>query len=819
MFKSISIILYKSQQAINDNDMLQFHTIGNYDFIGVKSLDNQKLPLYHKNNDFDGDNLYSSHKFYAALHNREDNAESFLNNNDSPYMFVSMIHFNYSTDELTMNQYNYCLNEIEKRLKGSNYIIYDALDCCDIILFLKAELCSQGTQIIQDIDSITEVKYSYSVLSFNIDRINTDNFENEIIDKITVCGIVDDLSCFPKWRKSLESECHQSDDCNIYQYGRMGNEDIIVNIINGSTRLLFNMICKENGALNYSNINYKKTFSFVRIHIDQHKDDQYEPYEKLEKAIELDRLKLEERFILACNTAYEHNNIIIDESIKQAALQVFNSCDYLSQKNFALDIRDCIKNPVSLFLQKIVEYEPIANKSGHDLVEYNESIKKFTTGIMSIVNGSLQADRMFFQVPGFNAVLYDVPSKLIVFYSAFVQNVADLLKDNELNNPFAFLVCPDLYQYTHISKLFNEEERDDGLLLKVRIPVNSLFNTKRLMCELTHEVAHFVGKKSRNRKYRATLEVNMLSAEIIKYVFRKIDLSEYSKKSTSIVLKKMQNTLVENLNKEIDEVRRTFAENDPSVDSFYSYQSYYKKILLNATFNYFKKPNSTDKLLEIVFSDLDLIDLSFEHYNKIKYQLDSNMSRVQLHCISIIDGLHELMKESYADLIMILTLGLDVREYVMSFYKPLYNFYGNPVDILSKNNIGERIASILLAYENKVSQLNLTSYFSEIQSPDEKQKIREFENELKKYTGESDERLINNHNCLSSPAIEYNSKYLARCKRDYENQYVNSRKQMCIRELFSQFKNNDVFLNISSIRKYTADFRNSFYLKDKQLIN
>lgn len=813
MYKSISIILYKAKTRFQNNSLLQMPTIGNYDYIGIKSLDEIQNFTEIMSNDFLNQDFNSFHKFYATLHNETNDAKEFFEMVKKPYMFVSMLHFNYDGVKKSCDQYIKYIEIIEKELDQTNYIIYDSLDCCDIIIFFKVEKYVDGITLIQKLDSIPVVKYSYSILSFDNEIIISNEYnDDEQIDKISICGIIDDYSSFANWIKKLEMKIGGlRGSVKVKKYSRLGNEDIIINILNLSAKNFFMLYGCPREILNSQNEEYNKSLIYVRTHIDKLLDDEM-GIENNQNQIEGIDLKLKKLFLDACVSAKKNNNIIFDMITNQAAIQVLNSCDYLSKNNFALDIRDCINRSVYLFIKKVESYVPKKNISGYDLVEYNESIKKYTSGIMSIVNGSLQADKMFFQVPGFNAVLYDVPSKLIVFYTAFVHDVADILNDIYSDEIFAFLVCPDLYQYTHISKLFNEENRDADLLLKVRIPVKSLFNSNRLLCELTHEVAHYVGKESRNRILRATLENNILSVEILKNIFSGIDIDVFNDVGKKNIYQTLLDYTANKLKGFVNEVKKKKALENVEYNEFGYYQTYYKELLLNAICNMLE--NQQD-FLDGLFNKISILPnitkIKLEDFYTLKKVADRNITMLKLKYSSIIESVHELMKESYADLIMILVLGLTLEEYVLTFYNPLNSLYGNPSDTLSKSNIGERIASVLFAFDSSVQKLDFKSYPN---IDNDNGKFSDFLNELKLYTYERKDIPNKKTNMLSFSSIDFNSGYLKKCKESYNMSHLEDERILRIRKIFKVLKENKILNNIEMIRNYTMKYRDNMFVEN-----
>ena len=101
----------------------------------------------------------------------------------------------------------------------------------------------------------------------------------------------------------------------------------------------------------------------------------------------------------------------------------------------------CILDVYDVFLQRLKSFDYCDNEK---LPDYNDSINKVRHSIMSIVSGALHADHQFFQSQGFNAVQFNIPSKLLVFYMDYVSKLTKVLKDND-EPIFKFIITPNLY--------------------------------------------------------------------------------------------------------------------------------------------------------------------------------------------------------------------------------------------------------------------------------------------------------------------------------------------------------------------------------------
>lgn len=513
----------------SDKEVKIYRTFGNHDSISIAPISGNTSTELLKG-------MWEKTSFYShdikageSIHNlfaiANDDYKLFWEN-EMPYLFMSSIQLNYNETEKFEDQFEFFKIELSKVLeensfeKNSSYAIYNSLDSSDFILFLKTNNYLDGANIIHKIPLESSYHhYSYSVCGLNEDLILKNLEENnEIIPKVVICSVLEDFSQYKNWFnrfcKEYPYELKQnifSDDlyenkneCEEYVHlARLGNEDICINIYNCNLKHFFKMFFMKDGVFYHGDEYVKFTFARLRIQFDSTigdiKTKLVAPYK-------------EGTSFIAAHSKIWKNELKhwVNPYISKAIFEVLAATENLELKKFAFDVQDCIRNVLPLFTSKVSEY----NKSyfGYSKKEFENDVILFTTGLLSIANGSLHADKLFINVPGFNAVPCDIPSKLLVYYTAYIQKLSKILNDNK-EYEYRFLLCPDLYLGIEIYPLFYYCS-SDSQLLKARIPIKKLFDSKILLMELSHEVAHYVGVDIRSREERKDL-----ICEMIAYVF------------------------------------------------------------------------------------------------------------------------------------------------------------------------------------------------------------------------------------------------------------------------------------------------------------
>lgn len=526
IWNSLVVSLWCGKYEFDCEDNIKtYKTFGNHDSISIAPISGDTSTeilagMWEKTN-------YFSHNIKAgeSIHNLfaisdDDNCEQFWKN-DTPYLFMSSIQINYNSGEDFNKQYESFFKEVSSILEESEFIknrdfaIYNSLDSGDVILFLKTNIYVVGADIINKITMKSKYNhYSYSVCGLNTNLLLKGLESNqEIIPKVVICSVLADVSKYQKWFENFNREypfelnsnfaIKDNNDFINEEYvhlARLGNEDICINIYNCNMKHFLNMFLKEDGVFYYNNYHVKNVFARLRIQFDSNvvdmNFDSDKSYKNGKSLIE----KSSDQW------KYELTNTV-SAYISKAIFEVLAASENLELKKFAFDVQDCIRNVFPLFTSKLHSY--YKNDFAYSQKKFEHDVILFTTGLLSIANGSLHADKLFINVPGFNAVPCDIPSKLLIYYTAYIQRLTTILNDRE-DFDYRFLLCPDLYLGIEIFPLFYYNN-SDSQLLKARIPIKKLFEPKILLMELSHEVAHYVGSSVRARKERADLLIEMIS--------------------------------------------------------------------------------------------------------------------------------------------------------------------------------------------------------------------------------------------------------------------------------------------------------------------
>lgn len=794
-YDSIIITLYKGRYERSNEHAIQYRTFGEFDYIQISDVpictdedDVNYYKLWQKTEEISRElNVAEScHNLYAFA-TQTDRTEEFWED-QKPYIFVSLLQFKTDLDgrikEKATELERYLNTKSDQRQKF-NYTVYYSLDSCDFVIFIKANAYETGAEQVQSFSVFSDRdrennSYSYSICGIDFQELLNQE-EEEIFEKVMICFVVKQVSAYQKWYGRFSKIFPQIEQREVkenthFNYNRLGNEDVCINIMLCNIRELVQQM-QEGGCLWTGDEDFCKGVMKLRIHFDtnpyidrlsmQPADGETDPEPEGGSYINMYRENVSRE---AKEQLYPF--------VKKALEEVLRSCSYLEEEDFARDVRKCTRASIAMLFDKMNEFwmEDPDETVGRDIVknqiDYNNSVVMVVQGIMSIVNGSLHTDRMFFQSPGFNAVLYDIPVKMLAFYNNFVQMLVHVLNDHSEEKKFCYLLCPDLYLSIKIKKLFdNKYEYPRQRFLLGTIPVKAIFEPKRLMQELVHEVAHCVGDCIRLRSQRWRYTVAMYAETIATSMLAASDHDSDMISVLGNIYDKLGDQNRNKLHKDLTEkIKQYLSEKFIPVAERTEFDYYQIK-----TVNFFEVhviellSEHMDQLLETMES---VIKKSYKESNRPVLEYVSDMSKFigsvhnnvnmifrNLHSIN--SSIHRLTNESFADLVMCETLGIDMDEYVELFYNAHNEEIKDPSSSFlnySKNVTAERIVSVVRCYGKKIKELNYNA---------EDQNYCLYRQKLMVYSEECAQSGSEKKQVILPPAvIRNNIKYLQECRQE-----------------------------------------------------
>lgn len=450
---------------------------------------------------------------YSAIKDKEFWSEK--NRTRFPFIFVTLVQAEYEQAEELSRE----IEELEAYFTTNSrkVITYFTFDTSDLLMVIACKEYNEGIEVIENLHQELNNKlekflkwkltYSFSIAAIRKGVINNKHNTKKItgiIPQVDIYLIEKKLGAINGIYEIIEKSVSEIDGIEIERESVLGCNDEVIKLKNipWSRFLLFyrdgegifNNSSEEyhNGVIGITTIVGAKKVRGSKIDI---------------QGTENRNALLSKTMRQKCvNLKFGKKGQKIDISgIKRNMYQVINSL----QKFEETPLRDYLFQTALLPLNTILDMaEEVSSEEERRI--FSNSFYVFMKEFNLYVQDSGRSDRQFTQMPDFNAKIYDTPVKINAFYNAFIFNMKEYLNDlsqevkpdtKMSSNEYEFLACPGVADNMQVRECFVGISKSKRLFL-VEIPEKQVYKPKQMLIMLAHEVAHFVGRDIRNRKER-----------------------------------------------------------------------------------------------------------------------------------------------------------------------------------------------------------------------------------------------------------------------------------------------------------------------------
>lgn len=199
----------------------------------------------------------------------------------------------------------------------------------------------------------------------------------------------------------------------------------------------------------------------------------------------------------AGKVTYNGQYLFAIHAVKHSMLSILKN-------RYAEDFVLCIYRPFVGYLKYLIQkIEEERERPRPEL--FDECYKKFFICLDSLVNSAMHSERQFIQATAFNAMIYDVPAKLLAFYMAIINDMKAIMKEKD-DAEYTVILTPSFSNEIGVRVISYadrfEEKLPHNRLLKVEINEKSLYNPTEVERTMVHEISHFLGENIRRRDVR-----------------------------------------------------------------------------------------------------------------------------------------------------------------------------------------------------------------------------------------------------------------------------------------------------------------------------
>lgn len=617
----------------------------------------------------------------------EKNEEEFWKDDDAmPFYFFSRIQLK-KKRSLQRETYGK-LRDFLANKNNSESRIYFTFDNSDFLIVTKASTYTEGVQLIDDVHQNYELiseggeqkdklKNSFTLFAIRrdiVEKIEEEEWYNRFnsFEKLDLVSI-----------RIMEKECNRSQFCierlntQLVKKGYnvkkiqpiLGIDDGIIVLLDVLWGEFLTLYSHEAAFFREQNIAGITTTIYGRTCVDMlgtcdekcGKDD-----EKLNEIILYEGyvayLRKKLRSLMKQKNTDQYKELFV----------ILNVLPKFSGEGFSDYLFFSLLQPIDMLMDLI--------KANARLDSYYEFIKIFNI----YVQNSTKSDRNSMQSMDFNAQIYDIPCKLMAFYTALIYMARDILNGNNESQKYEFVVTPSVTNIVYVKELF-QKVSDEKRLISVEVPESHFYDVSNVMVIFMHEAAHYVGRDIQNRKDRYEYLLKSIASVYINYIrsyweeertkdiegkeIRWTDLIERA----FLVLKAMLHRECNRdflKNYQIGEGNNSdeqIAKNCINNEKYYAYNSFLQQNLYRALMDI------TERALPNVFQSLTFqLELEeadiYEYIQSIseKFLVRYTEKTTRMTADTVLEQLTGIYEECFADIMSISILKMNGKDYLDS---------------------------------------------------------------------------------------------------------------------------------------------------------
>lgn len=150
-----------------------------------------------------------------------------------------------------------------------------------------------------------------------------------------------------------------------------------------------------------------------------------------------------------------------------------------------------------------------------------EVFREFFSNISILTDSLNHSNRQFVQIPSYNSISFEMPPKIMAYFSVLAKNLAEVFQD-EKGLLYGVTISPKFACELDVSSLAVRRVLEKDELIAISIEERSLYSLLLTTEAMAHEISHFVGEGNRCRERRREFFMKCAAAELLDDLFAAI---------------------------------------------------------------------------------------------------------------------------------------------------------------------------------------------------------------------------------------------------------------------------------------------------------
>ncbi len=526
---------FKKSGQINQNILNSYLTFSYFDSINVIPIKNatQNDTLFNAYNTMQeffssNDKSYYAQQIVLAFSDysnsqfqTKEEIDSFWDRKDDALFFVTMINVSLK----------YEIDDAIKRIKTifksheSEYLIYLTFEYNEIIIFFKGNRFDEYSKLIMElnfktlendnpiVDTITLCSFSQNACDYSEERFGAH-----------ICLGTDNYNNFSKFLDDFKKESG-----NFGQKWLLGRNDIEIWNPNATLAWMHN-IYKNFIKQSAANITTYKLSILIPKNNEIEKKltgqnlalspsiFKFDIKTDLAKKISF----LDQHYKVFC----ERLNMSYDPVLIRMMYDIISVISGIHEHQYAEDLFICLYTQVEDFIKYLNILFCNNDVTEAQAPELSKCVNSFYLSNISLINSTVHTSQQFIQIPHCAPPAFEMPPKIMAYYNNIVRSIQKIFKDDDAF--CGIIISPKLVDELEVEPLALDAT-EPNQLISINISEKMIYNLRRTVSILAHELAHFIGKDTRNRKLRCITMGAYFISKILMLVDEQIyDIIDYN---------------------------------------------------------------------------------------------------------------------------------------------------------------------------------------------------------------------------------------------------------------------------------------------------
>ena len=176
----------------------------------------------------------------------------------------------------------------------------------------------------------------------------------------------------------------------------------------------------------------------------------------------------------------------------------------LAESSLSMDFGTCLTPQFFDFFTYTKKLFSVKDLDSFEMSDTRSMFAEFFSNISVLIDSMNHSNRQFVQVPSFHSVSFEIPPRIMAYYTAMAHLIIKTLHDDNDNADYGLTIAPKYVDELEVRSISLPDAAglEHEQFIAMNIAEQSLYTLQITTETMAHEISHFVGQKVRCRGLR-----------------------------------------------------------------------------------------------------------------------------------------------------------------------------------------------------------------------------------------------------------------------------------------------------------------------------